>query len=130
MPQHQSAVYSGTFDAFRKILKSEGVRGFYRGFWVSSFQVVSGIAYVSTYEGVRHVLGSSQLVTDTKVRAFLGGAAASVVGQTIIVPFDVISQGGNKIEILNTVGISELQSWRLSIKGNILTVGMYFTKSM
>ena len=90
--QHQSAVYNGTFDAFRKILKLEGVRGFYRGFWVSSFQVVSGIAYVSTYEGVRHVLGSSQLVTDTKVRAFLGGAAASVVGQTIIVPFDVISQ--------------------------------------
>jgi len=90
--QQQSAVYSGTFDAFRKILRSEGIRGFYRGFWVSSFQVVSGICYVSTYEGVRHVLGRSQLVTDTKVRAFLGGAAASVVGQTIIVPFDVISQ--------------------------------------
>ena len=90
--QHRSALYSGTFDAFRKILRSEGVRGFYRGFWVSSFQVVSGICYVSTYEGVRHVLGSSQLVTDTKVRAFLGGGAASVVGQTIIVPFDVISQ--------------------------------------
>ena len=90
--QQQSAVYNGTFDAFRKIAKSEGVRGFYRGFWVSSFQVVSGICYVSTYEGVRHVLDRSQLVTDTKVRAFLGGACASVVGQTIIVPFDVISQ--------------------------------------
>merc|ERR1719188_913983 len=90
--QQQSAVYNGTFDAFRKILKSEGVRGFYRGFWVSSFQVVSGICYVSTYEGVRHVLDRSRLVTDTKVRAFLGGACASVVGQTIIVPFDVISQ--------------------------------------
>ena len=31
-------------------------------------------------------------VRDTKVKALLGGASASLVGQTIIVPFDVISQ--------------------------------------
>ena len=36
--QHQSAVYSGTIDAFRQISKSEGFRGLYRGFWVSAFQ--------------------------------------------------------------------------------------------
>ena len=31
-------------------------------------------------------------VTDSRVRALCGGAAASIVSQTIIVPFDVISQ--------------------------------------
>ena len=37
--QYKNDVYSGTFDAFKKILKTEGVGGLYRGFWVSAFQV-------------------------------------------------------------------------------------------
>ena len=36
--------------------RAEGVRGLYKGFFVSTFQVVSGMFYVSTYEGVRHIL--------------------------------------------------------------------------
>jgi len=89
--QLHNTVYNGTFDAFKQILHNEGPRGFYRGFWISCFQVVSGVCYVSTYEGVRHIL-SKNGVTDNKVKAVVGGAAASLVGQTIIVPFDVISQ--------------------------------------
>jgi hypothetical protein len=46
---------------------------------------------VSTYENVRHTLEKNN-VTNTKVKAFVGGCCASVVGQTIIVPFDVIAQ--------------------------------------
>ena len=90
--QKGNEVYSGTWDAGRKILKQEGFRNLYRGFFVSCFQVVSGICYVSTYEGVRHILGNRFGVTNTKTKAFIGGASASIVGQTIIVPFDVISQ--------------------------------------
>lgn len=89
--QYQNDVYRGTFDAFRKIAASEGVRGLYRGFWVSAFQVVSGVCYVSTYEGVRHMLDKKHVQSNT-IKAFVGGACASVVGQTIIVPFDVITQ--------------------------------------
>jgi hypothetical protein len=37
--QHKNALYKGTFDAFHKILKYEGVKGLYRGFWISCFQV-------------------------------------------------------------------------------------------
>jgi solute carrier family 25 protein 44 len=89
--QHQNAVYSGTLDAYRQISRTEGYRGLYRGFWISCFQVVSGVCYVSTYEGVRHML-DRQGVTDLKVKAVVGGSCASLVGQTVIVPFDVISQ--------------------------------------
>ena len=32
-------MYSGTFDAYKKISQTEGIRGLYRGFWISCFQV-------------------------------------------------------------------------------------------
>jgi len=88
--QHQNALYKGTF-AYRQISRTEGYRGLYRGFWISAFQVVSGVFYVSTYEGVRHMLDKHD-IKDNKVKALVGGSCASVVGQTVIVPFDVISQ--------------------------------------
>lgn len=48
--------------------------------------------YISTYEGVRHILKEKDLVSDSRLRGMAGGAAASLVGQSIVVPFDVISQ--------------------------------------
>jgi solute carrier family 25 protein 44 len=53
--------------------------------------VVSGVCYVSTYEMARHQL-ERRGIRDTKVKALVGGSCASLVGQTVIVPFDVISQ--------------------------------------
>lgn len=89
--QKQSSVYTGTFDAFYKISVTEGVGGLYRGFWISTFQLLSSVAYMASYESVREVLLQNG-VTDSRVRALCGGAAASIVSQTIIVPFDIISQ--------------------------------------
>lgn len=98
----------GTFNALTKIYKYEGVRGLYRGFWISSVQVFSGkfavkvlkcslssyfvlgFFYISTFEGLRYL--TNQQGIDIRMRALIAGACASVVGQTIIVPFDVISQ--------------------------------------
>lgn len=37
--QRGTEVYSGTYDAAKKIIHSEGFRGLYRGFFVSAFQV-------------------------------------------------------------------------------------------
>ncbi|KAH8276174.1 hypothetical protein KR026_002604, partial [Drosophila bipectinata] len=88
--QHKSDVYKGMVDCAMKIYRSEGVPGLYRGFWISSVQIVSGVFYISTYEGVRHVL--NDLGAGHRVKALVGGGCASLVGQTIIVPFDVISQ--------------------------------------
>nr|CAG4644084.1 EOG090X08ST [Lepidurus arcticus] len=89
--QRGNEVYRGTFDAYRKILKYEGFSGLYRGFWINAFSVVSGAFYIATYENVRHFLHNYD-VTDSRVKALVAGGAASLVGQTIIVPFDVLSQ--------------------------------------
>ncbi|CAB3242615.1 unnamed protein product [Arctia plantaginis] len=88
--QRKRDAYKGITDAFTKIYANEGVSGLYRGFWLSSFQIISGIFYISTYEGVRHELGKYDV--SPKMKSFIGGGCASIVGQTIIVPFDVLSQ--------------------------------------
>lgn len=54
--QERVSIYHGTWDCFKKTYRNEGIRGLYRGFWISIFQIVSGVFYVSTYEGVRHHL--------------------------------------------------------------------------
>lgn len=101
--QKGNEVYRGTWDAFKKIVKYEGPTGLYKGFWVNMFSVVSGAFYVMTYENVRHILQVNN-VTDSRLRALIGGGCASLVGQTIIVPIDVISQHlmmlGQKVSIL------------------------------
>ena len=88
-------MYKGTFDAYKQISRTEGVKGLYKGFWISCFQVytvsnsiwisahlfhkqvVSGVCYVSTYEGVRYTLERNG-VTDLKLKALVGGSCASL----------------------------------------------------
>ncbi|KAF4517006.1 hypothetical protein B566_EDAN009679 [Ephemera danica] len=89
--QHNEA-YRGMIDACMKIHQHEGMKGLYKGFWVSAAQLISGVFYISTYEGVRHLLSEHGIVSDSRIRGMVGGAAASLVGQSIVVPFDVISQ--------------------------------------
>ncbi|XP_047542792.1 solute carrier family 25 member 44 [Vanessa atalanta] len=88
--QRKKEAYKGVSDAITKIYASEGVSGLYRGFWLSSFQIISGVFYISTYEGVRHELGRYEI--SPRLKSFIGGGCASIVGQTVIVPFDVLSQ--------------------------------------
>lgn len=88
--QFKNDVYKGMFDCGFKIYRSEGMPGLYRGFWISSFQIISGVFYISTYEGVRHLL--TQRGCGDRTKALFAGGCASLVGQTIIVPFDVVSQ--------------------------------------
>ncbi|XP_034390491.1 solute carrier family 25 member 44a isoform X1 [Cyclopterus lumpus] len=88
--QKGKALYSGTFDAFCKILRAEGARGLYRGFMVSTLTLISGQAYITTYELVR--LHVSQYSPSNTVKSVVAGGAASLVAQTITVPIDVVSQ--------------------------------------
>lgn len=113
--QFKNNVYSGMFDAGYKIYRAEGPAGLYRGFWISSVQIFSGVFYISTYEGVRHIL--SNYGANQQTKSLLGGGCASLVGQTIIVPFDVISQhamvlgmGQGKGAGVNPLGINHNSS--------------------
>ncbi|XP_053622454.1 solute carrier family 25 member 44 isoform X2 [Plodia interpunctella] len=113
--QRKKEAYNGVVDAISKIYKYEGISGLYRGFWLSSFQIISGVFYISTYEGVRHELGKYDI--NPKLKSFVGGGCASIVGQSIIVPFDVLSQhlmvlglvhsraGGSRNPKINPLGL-------------------------
>lgn len=84
-------VYYGTFDAFTKILRHEGINGLYRGFVINTMQITSGFVHLFSYEKVRHLAGLYG-IKDTRLRGLIGGGVSALVSQTIIIPFDVISQ--------------------------------------
>lgn len=88
--QRGKSLYNGTFDAFLKILRTEGIRGLYRGFMVNTFTLISGQAYITTYELVRKYV--SQYSENNTVKSLVAGGSASLVAQSITVPIDVISQ--------------------------------------
>uniref|UniRef100_A0A671NEB0 Solute carrier family 25 member 44a n=1 Tax=Sinocyclocheilus anshuiensis TaxID=1608454 RepID=A0A671NEB0_9TELE len=88
--QKGKSLYNGTFDAFWKILKAEGVRGLYRGFMVNTLTLISGQAYITTYELVRKYV--SCYSSNNTVKSLVAGGAASLVAQSITVPIDVVSQ--------------------------------------
>ncbi|KAJ7994692.1 hypothetical protein DPEC_G00252130 [Dallia pectoralis] len=88
--QKGKTLYNGTFDAFLKILRSDGVPGLYRGFMVNTFTLISGQAYITTYELVRKYV--SNYSEDNTIKSLVAGGSASLVAQTITVPIDVVSQ--------------------------------------
>ncbi|XP_026860566.2 solute carrier family 25 member 44b [Electrophorus electricus] len=88
--QKGKSLYTGTYDAFRKILRAEGIRGLYRGFVVNTFTLISGQAYITTYELVRKYVSSYS--KDNTLKSLVAGGSASLVAQSITVPIDVISQ--------------------------------------
>lgn len=110
-------------DACGKIYKYEGFSGLYRGFWISSVQIVSGVFYISTYEGVRHLL-TQQNMSNSHIKALIAGGAASIVGQTIIVPFDVISQHLMMIGIRHSGKVTGFRVAERFINKCLLLVGL------
>lgn len=90
--QRGSHIYRGTFDAFVKIATREGVSGLYRGFWVSCLQLFPSMTYITTYEWMRHHLSEKFGIVDTRMLSFCSGGVASIIGQTLAVPLDIITQ--------------------------------------
>ncbi|CAG5001040.1 unnamed protein product [Parnassius apollo] len=133
--QRKKEAYKGVTDAITKIYRNEGISGLYRGFWLSSFQIISGVFYISTYEGVRHELGKYDV--SPKMKSFIGGGCASLVGQTVIVPFDVLSQhlmvlglakgrpGASKNPKLNPLGLDLEQRFSKSALAREVALRVY-----
>ena len=90
--QKHSEIYRGIFDAFRKVSKSEGFRGLYKGFWVTNMLIIPQMSYISTYEGTRQYLKRHTPLTNNKIRSFISGGCASLVSQSFVVPIDIVSQ--------------------------------------
>ncbi|XP_078391707.1 solute carrier family 25 member 44-like isoform X1 [Cetorhinus maximus] len=88
--QKGKCLYSGTFDAFAKILRAEGISGLYRGFLVNTFTLISGQCYVTTYELTRKYV--AQYSNSNMVKSVIAGGSASLVAQSITVPIDIVSQ--------------------------------------
>jgi len=91
--------YSSTYDAMKKIVRREGFRGLYGGFWVSSANLVFRQVYFATFELVRKEIGpTSQAYAalgpsyGELTRNLVAGACAQIVFQTITVPLDVVTQ--------------------------------------
>jgi len=101
--------YTGTIHAYQRVLINEGVRGLYRGFWVSvCFNPPAQIVYYGSYEGMktgfekfyRHVertrrdskKGSRlpKLETIEPLAFFTFGALAEVSAASFFVPLNVI----------------------------------------
>jgi solute carrier family 25 protein 44 len=85
-------VYKGTWDAVKCISRTEGFRGFYSGFGVHLFSIIPGFCYISSYEGVRHYMNTKTNWNQGWAKSLVGGCVASVVGQTLVVPIDIINQ--------------------------------------
>ena len=86
--QKGNSLYSGAFDAFRKILRREGIRGLYKGFTVSLLGMASGQLYITTYEVVRSQLSGY----GTAFKGLVAGTCATMIGQLLTVPVDIVSQ--------------------------------------
>ena len=115
--QTRKSMYKGSFDAFKQILKHEGVRGLYKGFLMNSVGLIAGQCYVTTYEMSRHYAKSLPFFESSPTaRNLLGGALASTVAQSILVPVDVVSQ----LQMVQrqtagpTVGVATAQPSRLT----------------
>lgn len=99
--QSRKSMYTGTLDAFHQVLKYEGVAGLYKGFVASSFSLLSGQLYITSYQLTRSWMEGYR----SEVKGFVGGFVASVVGQSVTVPSDVIAQ---KLMMQGQVGRSTI----------------------
>ncbi|CAM9833180.1 unnamed protein product, partial [Discosporangium mesarthrocarpum] len=90
---------SNSFSVARDIVRTEGPRGLYKGFWVSSVSIIFRQVYFTVYEVIRHRLGPDSAtykrLGETKgetLRNMVAGAGSSSMMQVFTVPLDVVSQ--------------------------------------
>jgi len=92
------AQYKSTRDAFRSIYRSEGFRGFYKGFGVSIIGLLNGPIYMTTLEITREKVGifAKRFIPSEQTVAFLsfslGASSALIVVTSFATPISVVSQ--------------------------------------
>eukprot|EP00039_Didymoeca_costata_P021094 m.343397 g.343397 ORF g.343397 m.343397 type:complete len:310 (+) comp22787_c0_seq1:285-1214(+) len=86
----KNAAQSTVSGQFRSILRNEGVRALYKGFWPDSMGLLASQIYITSYEVLKSQLKPS--VESEVLRNLLAGSFASMVSQTLMVPFEIVSQ--------------------------------------
>lgn len=88
---HPNAAYTNILDAFKKIYKSEGVLGLYRGINVVAFGAVPAhAAYFASYESSKK--GLKVFTGNENVSVVISGAVATLCHDAIMNPVEVIKQ--------------------------------------
>lgn len=83
--------YKGTFDAFRVILKQEGLPGFWQG-WLPAVQraaIING-AGIASYDHTRHALQRYLGTTEGATAIVAGSLTSGLVSAVVSSPFDLI----------------------------------------
>ena len=83
--------YNGTWDAFRTIVRTEGITALYKGFAPKAFGLFATNVYITCYERMRSSMMKDYGIGQTRSDLFAGGIA-SLISQFIVVPTDLVSQ--------------------------------------
>lgn len=85
MQESHDKLYSGNFDCLRKIFKNEGMKGVFKGFWVTSVRETFGYGiYFASYEWMKKRWGDSSL---SLIHA---GGLAGIFSWILVYPSDTI----------------------------------------
>ena len=90
--QKQGAIYNGATDVIRKTWRSEGLRGFTKGGFVSLLQICPWFVYANTLENTRSRLKQYTSLKNSYVVEFLAGGLASIMNSLVSIPIDIIYQ--------------------------------------
>ncbi len=92
--QAGNSLFRGTFDAFAKTYRSEGIRGLYRGFGVATFGGVPGVCvYLTSYDSCKNYLSHNKYFSNSSFSVyFLSGMFAEIMCSAFFVPVDVIKE--------------------------------------
>eukprot|EP00055_Hartaetosiga_balthica_P016523 m.105047 g.105047 ORF g.105047 m.105047 type:complete len:334 (-) comp9122_c0_seq3:4267-5268(-) len=116
--QKQNSFYNGPVDAFRKIVRYEGVRALYKGFFPNLINVAAGQLYITSYERIKDNLTS--ILPNEIARNFIGGFTASMISQVIMVPANVVTQRMMVFGQTLTEGAKHETTTARSLASNIL----------
>ncbi|CAH1783501.1 unnamed protein product [Owenia fusiformis] len=106
LPQGQTPRYTGTFDAFRQIIKYEGIRGLYVGVGPTVQRAaILTATQIPAYDHIKHSILNHELMSEGTQLHFITSFMAGFVTACTTSPVDVI-----KTRIMNQKGKAKYSS--------------------
>ncbi|CAH8463287.1 unnamed protein product [Heterobilharzia americana] len=82
--QEGAQVYRGLMHAISSVIREEGFRGLYSGYFIRPFHIFSTTIYISTYEVARNACSIFPALSPVH-RSFVGGAVASLSQHLMVI---------------------------------------------